>query len=72
MFLSYFLIGFKVLIIITIIFWAVSFGFIFYWSEVKSTFIFVPLILTFKFFIAGLAVLIVISLLVDLLLPMLS
>lgn len=65
MFFLYFGIGIKILFILTVIFYAIFFGFIFFWSEAKRTFLIVPLLYTFEFFLAGFMIVVIISLLID-------
>jgi hypothetical protein len=48
---SYFFWGALILLIGTLIFYLVSFGFLYYWHETKVSFIVVPFLLTFDFFI---------------------
>ena len=61
----YFLLGTKILFLLTIIFYIVFFCLTFYWAETKSTFLIVPLLYTFKFFLIGFAVVVVISLFIE-------
>lgn len=51
--MSYFLIGFIALSIATVIFWIVWFSIMYYWHNKKETFVIVPALFTFEFFLAG-------------------
>ena len=51
--MSYFFLGFIVLSVLTVIFYIVFFSLIYYWHEKKATFVIVPLLYTFKFFLTG-------------------
>jgi len=72
MFFIFFSTGVRILIILTIVFWAVTFSFVYTWAEVKVTFLVVPVILAFKFFLGGLALLLIVTLIITEFLPMLT
>lgn len=61
MFFIYFNIGIKILFLLTFIFYIVFFSLVLYWAERKITFIIVPLIYTFQFFLIGFIIVIIIS-----------
>jgi len=61
----YFLLLFKILLLLTIIYYAVFFGFVYYWHEKVQTYIIVPLIYAFEFFIIGFLVIIAASILLE-------
>ncbi len=71
MFFSFFLTGLRILIILTILSWGVFFAFVYNWAEVKVTFLVVPLLFAFKFFLVGLLLLLIISIVFVEYLPML-
>jgi hypothetical protein len=48
-----FLVGIITLFVTTAIFYIVMFSFIYYWHLVKITFVIVPAIFTFEFFVIG-------------------
>ncbi|OGZ64084.1 MAG: hypothetical protein A2998_00095 [Candidatus Staskawiczbacteria bacterium RIFCSPLOWO2_01_FULL_37_25b] len=51
-----------VLFIATAIFYIVFFGFIYYWHLKKTSFVVVPVIFTFEFFLTGFLIVVIISL----------
>ncbi|MBI3631598.1 MAG: hypothetical protein HY219_01900 [Candidatus Staskawiczbacteria bacterium] len=63
--MSYFLIGINILFAATLIFYIVFFSLVYYWHEKRATFIVVPIIYTFEFFLAGFLVVSIISILLD-------
>ncbi len=61
----YFLLLLKILLLGTVIYYAVFFGFVFYWHEKTLTYIVVPVIYAFEFFIIGFFVVLAASLLLE-------
>ena len=61
----YFLLGMQILSFLTIIFFAIFFGLVYYWHEAKVTYLVVPLFYTLKFFLFGFLIVIVLSLLLE-------
>lgn len=57
-----FYVGILTLLAVTAIFYIVFFGFIYYWHLTKKSFIVVPVIFTFEFFIKGFIAVVVVSL----------
>lgn len=56
-----FTIGLITLSVVTVIFFIVLFSFIFYWHLVKVSFLVVPLVFTFEFFVMGLCLISIVS-----------
>jgi len=63
--MSYFLIGINILFVATLIFYLVFFGLVYYWHEKKTTFIIVPLIYTFEFFLVGFLIVSIVSIIIE-------
>ncbi|MDO8486595.1 MAG: hypothetical protein Q7S77_02785 [Candidatus Staskawiczbacteria bacterium] len=63
--MSYFLIGINILFASTLIFYIVFFSLVYYWHEKKTTFIVVPLIYTFQFFLIGFLIVSIVSILIE-------
>ncbi|MBI1866165.1 MAG: hypothetical protein HY005_01080 [Candidatus Staskawiczbacteria bacterium] len=63
--MSYFFIGINILFIATLIFYIVFFSLVYYWHEKKTTFVAVPLLYTFEFFLAGFLIVSIISILLE-------
>ena len=63
--MSYFFIGINILFIATLIFYIVFFSLVYYWHEKKTTFVVVPLIFTFEFFLIGFLIVSIISILLE-------
>ena len=61
----YFLLLFKILLLATVIYYAVFFGFVYYWHEKVLTYVIVPLIYAFEFFAIGFLVVVAASLLLE-------
>jgi len=57
--------GIVVLFVMTAIFYIVTFSFIFYWHLKKVTFVVVPMIFTFEFFISGFLVVSIVSIILN-------
>jgi hypothetical protein len=51
--MSYFFIGVNILFVATVIFYIVFVSLVYYWHDKKTTFVIVPLLYTFDFFIIG-------------------
>ena len=51
--MSYFFWGTLILLIATAIFYFVFLGLVYYWHEKKTTYVIVPMLYTFEFFITG-------------------
>ena len=62
--ITYLFWGFVILFVLTILFYVVIFSLIYYWRETKITFVIVPLIFTFEFFLAGFLVVFLFSIFV--------
>jgi hypothetical protein len=60
-----FTIGLTVLFVMTAIFYVVLFSFIFYWHLKKISFVVVPIIFTFEFFIMGFFVVSAVSIIIQ-------
>ena len=60
-----FAIGLIVLVISTVVFYIVLFSFIYYWHLVKITFVVVPAIFTFEFFLKGLVAVSIVSIIIQ-------
>lgn len=60
-----FTIGLIILFIMTAIFYIVLFSFIFYWHLKKITFVIVPIIFTFEFFVMGFLVISIVSIIIQ-------
>jgi len=60
-----FTIGLLTLAGATIVFYIVMFSFIFYWHLVKITFVVVPAIFTFEFFIIGFFIVAIVSIILN-------
>ncbi|PJE69472.1 MAG: hypothetical protein COU98_01890 [Candidatus Staskawiczbacteria bacterium CG10_big_fil_rev_8_21_14_0_10_38_10] len=65
MFYFFFSIGIKILFLLTTIFYVVYFIAVLQWAEKKITFIVVPILYTFKFFLIGFFVVLIISILLN-------
>ena len=65
-----FTVGLIVLFVMTAIFYIVIFSFIYYWHLKKLTFVVVPIIFTFEFFLTGFVIVSIVSIILDYL-PML-
>ena len=63
--MSYFFIGVNILFGATLIFYIVFFSLVYYWHEKKTTFVVVPLIFTFEFFLIGFLVVSIVSILLE-------
>jgi len=63
--MSYFLIGINILFAATLVFYLVFFGLVYYWHEKKTTFVVVPLIYTFEFFLVGFLIVSIVSILLE-------
>ena len=60
-----FITGLIVLLVSTAIFYIVLFSFIFYWHLKKITFVIVPVIFTFEFFVIGFFVIVIASVILN-------
>lgn len=60
--MSYFFIGLYILFGLTALFYLVFFGLVYYWHEKKATYVVVPIIFTFEFFIIGFLIVSIVSL----------
>jgi len=60
-----FLTGLITLFVASAVFYAVLFSFIFYWHLKKITFVVVPVIFTFEFFIAGFFIVSIVSIILN-------
>ncbi len=58
-----------VLFILTAIYFVVFFSLVYYWHETKTSFIIVPLIYTFEFFVIGFLIVSIISLVFQFIVP---
>ena len=63
--MPYFFIGINILFAATLIFYIVFFSLVYYWHEKKTTFVVVPLIFTFEFFLIGFLIVSIVSILLD-------
>ncbi|OGZ63338.1 MAG: hypothetical protein A3C58_02515 [Candidatus Staskawiczbacteria bacterium RIFCSPHIGHO2_02_FULL_34_10] len=63
--MSYFFWGFLTLFVSTVVFYIVFFVLSYYWHERRMSFIIVPLIYTFEFFIAGFLIVCLLLLLIN-------
>ena len=63
--MSYFFIGINILFIATLIFYIVFFSLVYYWHEKKTTFVVVPLIFTFEFFLIGFLIVSIVLILIE-------
>jgi hypothetical protein len=61
----YFLLLFKILLVMTVLYYAVFFGFVYYWHEKVLTYILAPVVYTFEFFAIGFLVVIAASILLE-------
>lgn len=64
-FMSVFSVGLSVLFVMSAIFYIVFFSFIFYWHLRKRSFVFVPFVFTFEFFVIGFFVVALVSIILD-------
>ena len=60
-----FTLGLIVLFIMSVIFYIVSFSFIFYWHLVKISVVVVPALWTFEFFSVGFFIVVIVSLVIN-------
>lgn len=60
-----FSVGVAVLFVLTAIFYIVFFSFIFYWHLKKITFVVVPVIFVFEFFIAGFFIISIVAIILN-------
>lgn len=63
--MPYFFVGINILFAATLIFYLVFFSLVYYWHEKKTTFVVVPLIYTFEFFLIGFLIVSIISILLE-------
>ena len=63
--MSYFFIGINILFVATLIFYVVFFSLVYYWHDKKTTFVIVPLIFTFEFFLIGFLIVSIVSILLE-------
>ncbi len=63
--MSLLVIGLTTLLVSTAVFYIVLFSFIYYWHLTKITFVVVPLIFTFEFFITGFFVVAIVSIILN-------
>lgn len=63
--MSYFLIGFIILSILTVIFYIASFLIFRYWHERKETYLVIPVMYTFEFFVVGFLIISIISIILS-------
>lgn len=63
--MPYFFIGISILFIATLIFYVIFLSLVYYWHETKTTFVVVPLIYTFEFFLIGFLVVSIVSILLE-------
>ncbi|MEK7541119.1 MAG: hypothetical protein AAB529_02715 [Patescibacteria group bacterium] len=63
--MSYFFIGINILFGATLIFYIVFFSLVYYWHETKTSFVIVPLLYTFQFFLTGFLIVSIISILLE-------
>ena len=63
--MPYFFIGISILFIVTLIFYVIFLSLVYYWHETKTTFVVVPLIYTFEFFLIGFLVVSIVSILLE-------
>jgi len=63
--MTYFFIGINILFIATLIFYVVFFSLVYYWHDKKTTFVVVPFIFTFEFFLIGFLIVSIISILLE-------
>jgi len=62
--MSYFFIGVNILFFVTLLFYIVFFSLVYYWHDKKTSFVIVPLIYTFNFFLIGFLILSIVLILV--------
>jgi hypothetical protein len=60
-----FSVGLITLFVVTAIFYIVIFSFIFYWHLVKVSFIVVPIVFTFEFFVMGFFTVSIVSIIIN-------
>ena len=60
-----FTVGLIVLAVMTAIFYIVLFSFIFYWHLVKTSFLVVPMIFAFEFFVIGFFIVAIVSIILN-------
>lgn len=63
--MSVFTVGLIVLFAMTALFYVVFFGFIYYWHFKKITYVVVPIIFTFEYFVLGLLIVAIVSLILN-------
>ncbi|MFA5878454.1 MAG: hypothetical protein WC845_03765 [Candidatus Staskawiczbacteria bacterium] len=63
--MMYFALLMDILYLLTIVFYLVFLGLVYYWHEKKVTYVLVPVIFTFQFFLIGFLVVIALSLLLE-------
>ncbi len=63
--MSIFIVGLLTLFATTAVFYIVFFSFIFYWHLTKVTYIVVPMIFTFEFFVTGFFIVAIVSIILN-------
>jgi hypothetical protein len=63
--MAYFFLFLYILFGATAIYYIVFFSFLYYWHEKKSTFVVVPLIYTFNFFLIGFLIICIVSIAIE-------
>jgi hypothetical protein len=60
-----FTIGLIVLFAFTAVFYIVFFSFIYYWHQVKVSFVVLPIVFTFEFFLMGFFTVVIVSIIIN-------
>jgi len=63
--MSYFFIGVNILFFATLLFYIVFFSLVYYWHVKKTSFVVVPIIFTFEFFLIGFLILSIVLILIE-------